>query len=64
MPTDLPAEDGRRFLTVEEAARWLNLSPKTVRRAMSAKELAYYRYGRAIRISLEDLEVYAKRHRN
>jgi excisionase family DNA binding protein len=63
MTTDLPADDGRRFFTVEEAARCLNLSPKHLRRDIKAKKLRVHRFGRAQRISPEDLEDYTRRHR-
>lgn len=63
MPTELPADPGCDFRTIEQAARWLNLSPKHLRRSIKAKELRVHRFGRAQRISPEDLEDYARRHR-
>lgn len=63
MPTELPAEPGCGFRTIEQAARWLNLSTKHLRRAIKAKELRVHRFGRAQRIAQQDLEDYARRHR-
>lgn len=63
MPIDESAESDCRFRTVAEAARWLGLSTKQLRRAIKAKELRVHRFGRAQRISPEDLDDYIRRHR-
>jgi excisionase family DNA binding protein len=49
------------LLTVSEAARLEHVSPRTVRRQIESGELPYYRIGRAIRISPEDLTSFLKR---
>jgi excisionase family DNA binding protein len=43
------------LLTINEVARQENVSPRTVRRQIVRGDLPYYRIGRAIRISPEDL---------
>jgi excisionase family DNA binding protein len=48
------------LLTVNEAARLEHVSPRTVRRQIESGELPYYRIGRAIRISPEDLTSFLK----
>ena len=54
----------KKFLTVAEAAATLQLSPKTIYRAIESGELPHHRFGRAVRIALADLEAFANRHRN
>jgi excisionase family DNA binding protein len=50
-------EDGRRFYTVPEAARLLEVSPATLWRWIATRRLPAYRVGpRRIRIRREDLE--------
>jgi excisionase family DNA binding protein len=52
-----------KLLTVAQAAEALNVSTKTVYRAIAAGELPVSRLGRAIRIALSDLEAYVNRRR-
>ena len=54
------------FLTVKEAAAYLRLCEKQVRRLIWRGELAAYRFGNALRIKKKDLEAYvaAKRVRH
>lgn len=54
----------KKFLTVAEAAATLQLSPKTIYRAIESGELPHHRFGRAVRIALADLEAFANRHRS
>lgn len=56
-----PAPD---FLTVDEAAARLRQSPKTVRRRITAGEIAAHRFGRSIRVCERDLDVYIKARRS
>jgi excisionase family DNA binding protein len=50
-------EDGRRFYTVPEAARLLEVSPATLWRWIATRRLPAYRVGpRRIRVRREDLE--------
>lgn len=50
-------EDDRRFYTVPEAARLLEVSPATLWRWIAMRRLAAYRVGpRHIRVKREDLE--------
>ena len=52
-----PSDNRRRFYTIPEAARFLEVSPSTVWRWVQARELRAYRVGpRRFRIRLEDLE--------
>ena len=59
-----PTPPNAPLLTINEAARRQNVFPRTVRRQIERGELPYYRIGRAIRISPEDLAAYLKRVRN
>jgi excisionase family DNA binding protein len=55
-----PVPANTPLLTINEVARHENISPRTVRRQIERGELSYYRIGRAIRISPEDLAAYLK----
>ncbi len=44
-----------KLLTIEETAQILNVSPRTVRRAIDAGALPVHRIGRLIRVSQLDL---------
>lgn len=50
-----------RLMTVKQAAVLLNLSSKTIYRAIERGYLPYHAFGRAIRISETDLEVFANK---
>ncbi len=53
-----------RWLRVSDAARFLSLSPQTVRRLVHNGELPASRLGAVeIRIALSDLEAYLRAHR-
>jgi excisionase family DNA binding protein len=53
----------RRLLTIEEAADYLAMSTRTLRRKIEAGELAAHQLGRVWRISREDLAAFLARHR-
>jgi excisionase family DNA binding protein len=67
--TSMPAEksearnQARRPFRLAEVEELTGLSSSTLRRAIRFKELACFRFGRAIRISEDDLEAYLRRHR-
>jgi excisionase family DNA binding protein len=51
------------LLTKAEVARILGVSAKTIDRRIRARELPVIRDGRIVRILLDDLEDYLRRHR-
>ena len=54
----------KAFLTVPEVADLLQVSERTVRRWISAKELPAHHIGRSVRIARDDLDLFmAKRRR-
>ncbi len=53
-----------RMMSVQEAADWLNVSEKTVRRAIEAGALQASRIGRQWRISPEDLRHFVEGRSN
>jgi excisionase family DNA binding protein len=52
-----------RFLTIDEIARDLDFSPRTVERWVKSGQLRAHRFGRALRISPDDLSTFLKRRR-
>lgn len=52
-----------QLLTINEVARREAVSARTVRRQIENGDLPYYRIGRAIRVSEEDLAAMLKRAR-
>jgi excisionase family DNA binding protein len=52
-----------RMLTVDDVAQRLSLSTKSIRRAIADGELQHYRFGGAIRVAPEDLDVCRNRSR-
>jgi excisionase family DNA binding protein len=60
----LPAEaQARRMMTVEQAADYLSLAPKTLRNMLSAgRGPRSYRLGGRRRFRLADLDSWAERH--
>lgn len=52
------AMEDQRLLTITEAAEKLSVSPKTVRKLCSQRELEHVRIGRAIRITPSALDAY------
>ncbi|MEU0265759.1 helix-turn-helix domain-containing protein [Nocardioides sp. NPDC006303] len=53
IPDHVPA---RRYVTVKDAAAYVSVDIKTIRRHIASGQLTGYRIGRAIRIDLEELE--------
>jgi excisionase family DNA binding protein len=54
---DVRSDEQPRWLTIQSAAVWLDVSTKTIRRRIATGELPAYRCGkRGIRIKTEDLE--------
>ena len=71
MRPDRPPHAGRerastlpRLLSIETVAATVDVSPKTVRRWISAGELPVHRLGRQLRISEADLAVFIARSRS
>ena len=48
--------DRPRWLSISNAASWVNVSAKTIRRRIAAGELRAYRCGKTIRVKTDDLE--------
>lgn len=63
MSSDPTNSNVGRFLTVAEVAGELNVSTKHVRRAIDRGDLPVHRFGRAVRIALDDKERFIRRHR-
>ena len=54
----------RQFLTRADVADLLGMSPEWVRSRLEDGSIAYYKLGRSVRISVEDLEAFlAAAHR-
>jgi excisionase family DNA binding protein len=52
------------LLTIAEVAHRQRVSPRTVRRQIENGDLPYYRIGRAIRVSMDDLRAFLKKARS
>jgi excisionase family DNA binding protein len=61
--TDHGSPDEPDFRTVKEAARYLRLCEKQVRRLISRGDLQAYQFGTALRIKRRDIESYARVNR-
>jgi excisionase family DNA binding protein len=48
----------RKYLTVPEAAEYLNTSVRFVRRIIADRRVAFHKVGRHIRFAIEDLEAF------
>ena len=48
----------RNYLTVQEAADYLNTSVRFVRRLIEERRIAFHKVGRHVRLRLADLEAY------
>jgi excisionase family DNA binding protein len=51
------------YVTVAGAARYLSMSEVWIRRAIRSGSLPHLRMGRAVRIAVADLDVFAAGHR-
>ena len=49
-----------RLLTLDEAAEELNLTPRSMRRLVNERRIAFVRMGRKIRISESDLAAFVE----
>ena len=58
IPTKADIGEQPSFLSVKETAWHLRLCEKQVRRLISRGELPAYRFGTALRIKKEDIDVY------
>ena len=52
-----------QFISVAEVARRCDVSTRTVRRWIRARQLPVYRLGRQLRIRVQDLEIFLKLRR-
>ena len=48
----------RKYLTVPEAAEYLNTSDRFVRRLIAERRIAFHHVGRHVRLSVVDLEAF------
>ena len=48
----------QRLLTAEEAARWLNISPRTLWGLTASGDLPHLRIGRLVRYDVADLKAW------
>jgi excisionase family DNA binding protein len=48
----------KRYLTVAEAAEYLNTSPRFVRRLISERRIAFHHVGRHVRLAVVDLDAF------
>lgn len=46
----------KRYLTVQEAAHYLNTSVRFVRRIVAERRIAFHKVGAHVRLGLEDLD--------
>jgi len=53
-----PFEGHEPPLTIEEAAAFLNVTERWIRRAVYESRLSYYKIGHNVRLSLDDLRAY------
>lgn len=59
-----PASAGhRRPLTIEEAAEYLGVGPRMVRRLIHERRIPYVKLGRPVRLMPEDLDAYLEARR-
>lgn len=50
----------RRYLTIDEAAEYLNVSVRFMRRVVSGRRLRHYKVGRFLRFDRSDLDEFAQ----
>jgi excisionase family DNA binding protein len=48
------------YLTVPEAADYLNASPRFIRRLIAERRIAFHHVGRHVRLATTDLETYVQ----
>ena len=49
-----------RFASLQDAAEQVALHPRTLRRAISAGELTGYKFGKALRVRLDELDAWVE----
>jgi len=47
-----------KYLTVQEAADYLNTSVRFIRRIIAERRIAFHKVGRHVRLSVADLDVF------
>lgn len=55
-----PTNPRERYLSAEQAADYLNVTPVFIRRAASARRLRHFRIGKFIRFDPADLDAFAR----
>ena len=58
MPTPKPSENGRPPLPLAQAAAYLNVSERFVRRLVAARRIAFHKVGNFLRFRAVDLEAF------
>ena len=54
---------GPGLLTLEEAAQYLNMSPRFMRRAAAERRVAFIKVGRSVRFKITDLDEWIEESR-
>jgi excisionase family DNA binding protein len=49
-----------KYLTIDQAASMLGMSPRYVRRLVSERRIAFHRLGRSVRLAESDLREFAR----
>ena len=62
MDTQILFPPTKSYLTVEEAAAYLQVSPATIYRFIAKKQLPVFRFGRIMRISIVALEAFIEQY--
>lgn len=58
-PTRRAAAPARRYASIDDAAAYVGLNPRTIRRWIAAGRLPGYRLGRLVRVDLNELDALA-----
>jgi excisionase family DNA binding protein len=58
MTTGGNVRQGSEILTIEEAARRMNMSVRHVRRLVAERRIAFHKLGRSVRIDAADVQAY------
>ncbi len=62
-PNQLPSTGAKHFFTLADIADRYDVNTRTVRRWVIAGELIAHRFGRQMRVSVEDLKTFEKLRR-
>jgi excisionase family DNA binding protein len=49
-----------KYLTVDQAAEYLNTSPRFIRRLVADRRIVFYKVGAHVRIAVEDLDAFVQ----